>query len=219
MNAERRPAASFPPAAPKPRPSVWRQIWRVIYWASIVGGAWGIVLMLRRAPAPQVTVSPEAARSAETKLAALAAPSAPSLTPNEPQKIALTEEELNSFLNTRLALAGGGAGTEPSLAQVKGSVRDVKVTLVGDRVRAFVLFNLAGKDLTLQLEGRLHVVDGYLRFEPTEGSLGDLSVPGSALDAALARVFSDPQTRESLRMPRDVRDIRVENGELVIERQ
>jgi hypothetical protein len=207
------------PVAVKPRASLGRIIWRVIYWGSIVVGAWGIVLMLRRAPAPQVTVSPEAARSAEQKLATLAAPSAPSLTPSEPQRIALSEEELNSFLAARLRFAEGGAGTEPSLEQVKASVRDVKVTFVGDRARAFVLFNLAGKDLTLQLEGRLHVVDGYLRFEPTGGSLGDLSVPGSVLDAAISRLFTSPENRENFRLPPDIRDIRIENGELVIERQ
>jgi len=207
------------PAAPKPPASIWRKAWRVFYWLSIFAGAWTLVLMLRRAPAPQVSVSPQAAHSAENKLAALAAPPAPSLTPSEPQRIALTEEELNSYLAVHLALQGGAPGAEPTVEQVHSSVRDVKVTLEGDRARVFAVFNLAGKDLTLELEGRLHVVQGYLRFEPTGGNLGDLSLPQSALDAAVSRLVDNPQNRESFRVPPGIRDIRVENGELVIERQ
>jgi len=175
--------------------------------------------MLRRAPEPQVSVSPEAARSAENKLAALAVPPAPSLAPGEPQRIVLTEQELNSYLAAHLALQGGAPGAEPVAGQARSSVRDVKVTLAGDRARVFAVFNLAGKDLTLELEGRLHVLDGYLRFEPTGGNLGDLSLPQSALAAAVSRLFDNPVNRENFRMPPEIRDIRVENGELVIERQ
>jgi hypothetical protein len=207
------PAAHSTPASPKPPVSVWRKAWRVIYWLSILAGIWTLVLMLRRAPVPQVSVSPQAARSAESKLAALAAPPPPSLSPGEPQRIALTEEELNSFLAARLALQGGAAG------QAGSSVRDVKVALQGDRARVFAVFNLAGKDLTLELEGHLHVVDGYLRFEPTGGKLGDLSLPQSALDATVATLVDNPVNRDAFRVPPGIRDIRVENGELVIERQ
>ncbi|HKO04420.1 MAG TPA: hypothetical protein VJW51_06710 [Candidatus Acidoferrales bacterium] len=116
-------------------------------------------------------------------------------------------------------LQGGAPGAEPGVEQVKSSVRDVKVTLQGDRARVFAVFNLAGKDLTLKLEGRLHVVDGYLRFEPTAGNLGDFSLPQSALAAAVSRLMDSPENHESFRVPPGVRDIRVQDGELVIDRQ
>jgi hypothetical protein len=209
------PAQSPSASAPKPPASLLRKIWRVIYWGSILAGAWGIILMLRRAPAPQVSASPEAARSAAQKFSALAARGAPSLSPGEPQRIELTEEEVNSFLAERLL----AAGTQPPPGQGIGSVRDVKVKFSGDRARIFGVFNLTGKDLTLEMEGRLHVVDAYLRFEPTAGSLGELSLPQSALDALISRMFDSSEARESFRMPPGIRDIRVENGELVIERQ
>jgi len=35
---------------------------------------------------------------------------------------------------------------------------------------AYVVFNFHGKDMTLQLEGRLTAANGYLRFEPRERS-------------------------------------------------
>lgn len=213
MNVGSMPAAHPAPVSPKPPVSIWRKAWRVFYWLSILAGLWTLVLMLRRAPVPQVSVSPQAARSAESKLAALAAPPPPSLTPGEPQRIALTEEELNSYLAARLALQGGSAG------QAGSSVRDLKVALEGDRARVFAVFDLVGKDLTLVLEGRLHVVDGYLRFEPTGGQLGDLSLPQSALDATVATLLNNPMNRDAFRVPPSIRDIRVENGELVIVRQ
>jgi len=209
MNPGQIPGASKPPAG------LARRIWRVIYWGTILAGAWGIILMLRRAPAPQVTTSSEAALSAGQKLSALAAPPALHLSPGEPQRIELTEEEVNSFLAERLL----EAGTQPPLGQGIGSVRDVKVTFFGDRARIYALFNLAGKDLSLAMEGRLRVAGGYLRFEPTGGSLGDLALPPSALDAFMSRLFDSPEAREAFRMPPSIRDVRVENGELVIERQ
>jgi hypothetical protein len=213
-------SASRPsPTAPKPPASVWRKAWRVFYWLSILAGAWTLVLMLRRAPAPQVTVSPQAAKSAQQKLETLAVPPSLSREPNQSRRIELSEEELNSYLVAHLALGGGDAGAEPTVEQLRSSVRDVKVTLQGDHVGVFAVFDLAGKDLTLQMEGRLHVADGYLRFEPTGGNLGDLALPQSALSAAVTHLFENPENREKFRVPPEIRDVRVENGALVIERQ
>src|SRR5271155_4439542 len=134
------PSSSPPLAAPNSRPSPWRVAWRVFYWLSIVAGAWTLVLMLRRAPVPQVSVSPQAARSAERKLEGFAPAPAPSLTPGAPPRVELTEEELNSYLAAHLALQGGAPGAEPTVEQARSSVRDVKVTLQGDRARVFAVF-------------------------------------------------------------------------------
>jgi hypothetical protein len=172
--------------------------------------------MLRRVPAPQVARSPAAARSAATKLESLAQP--PSLSSGGHVRIVLTEEELNSYLATRLGMSLGPE-SEPSVEQLKSSVSNVEVSLAGDQARAYVLFNLAGKDLTLQLEGRMHVVGGYLQFQPTGGSLGELALPQSALDAAVAHIASDPEKHEAFRVSPEIRDVFVENGALVIERR
>ncbi|HMD32401.1 MAG TPA: hypothetical protein VKG84_10865 [Candidatus Acidoferrales bacterium] len=213
------PTANSPPAPPKPPASIWRKAWRVFYWASIVAGAWMLVLMLRRAPSPQVTVSPQAAQSAEQKMLALATPPSLVSEPNESRRIELSEEELNSFLAAHVPGGGGEENAEPTVDQLQASVQSVKVTLQGDQASIFAVMNLLGKDLTLQLQGRLHVVGGYLRFEPTGGNLGDLALPQSALSAAVTRLFDKPENREKFRVPAEIRDVRVENGALVIERQ
>jgi hypothetical protein len=94
-------------------------------------------------------------------------------------------------------------------------VRDVKVELIEDRVRAYVVFDFHGKDLTLQLEGRLASDNGYLRFVPVSGQLGSLPIPQSALETAVQRMMESPENREKLRLPPEITDLRIENGELL----
>jgi hypothetical protein len=106
---------------------------------------------------------------------------------------------------------------DPTIEEVKSSVRDVKIALADDRVQAYVLFDFHGKDLSLILEGHLHVVNGYLRFEPTSGKLGSLPLPQSTLESAVTRLFDAPENRERMRVPLEIRDVRIENGELVVE--
>jgi hypothetical protein len=204
-------------SAPKPKPSGWRIAWRIFWWATTVLGAWGLFLMLRRAPAPAVTVSAQAEQSAEQKLQTLATPPSLSREPGESRRIQLSEEELNSYLTARLAL--GTADPDPTVEQMRSAVRDVKVTLQGDTAGVYAVFELMGKDVTLQMQGHLHVVDGYLKFEPVSGNLGDFALPQSALSATVGRMLDNPENRETLRMPPEIKDVRVENGALVIEQK
>jgi hypothetical protein len=106
---------------------------------------------------------------------------------------------------------------DPTVEEVQSSVRDVTIALADDRVQAYVIFGFHGKDLSLVLEGHLHVVNGYLRFEPTSGKLGSLPLPQSALESAVAGLFDAPENRERMRLPLEIRDVRIENGELVVE--
>ena len=188
----------------------------MFYTCLAIWGAWGIIQMLRAVPAPQVTVSAEAARSAERKLGALAVPLAPSSGNAQAEPIRLSADELDSYLAEHFPMSSGmGAGSGNS----SNSVRDVRLTFSGDRAQLYVRFRLLVKDVTLQLAGRLHVAGGYLRFEITDGSLGYLTLPGWALDQGLTPYITEAEVRNHLRVPDEIRDIRVENGELVIERQ
>src|SRR6202008_640642 len=70
------------------------------------------------------------------------------------------------------------AGTDPAtLEQVQSSVKDVKIDMERDLVKAYVIFDFHGKDLSLELEGRLGTQDGYIKFEPVAGKLGSLPLP------------------------------------------
>jgi len=99
--------------------------------------------------------------------------------------------------------------------QMRSAVKDVKVELIEDRARAFVVFDLHGKDMTLQLEGRLGAENGYLRFEPVAGQLGSLPIPRSALESAVQRLMESPENREKLRLPDGMSSLKIENGEIV----
>jgi hypothetical protein len=94
-------------------------------------------------------------------------------------------------------------------------VRDVKVQLIDDRVKAYVVFDVHGKDMTLQLEGRLGAQNGYLQFVPVSGQIGSLPIPQSTLESAVRRLMDSPENREKLKLPPEIVDLHIENGEIV----
>jgi hypothetical protein len=108
------------------------------------------------------------------------------------------------------------AGTSAEqIEQVRSQVKDVKVELVEDRVRAYVVFDMHGKDVTLQLEGKLGAQDGYLNFEPVSGQIGSLPLPPSALQTAMRHILENPENREKFKLPADMSDLKIVNGEVV----
>ena len=60
-------------------------------------------------------------------------------------------------------------------------------------------------------------MNGYLRFESTSGKLGSLPLPQSTLESGVTRLFDTPENREKMRVTLEIRDIRIENGEVVVE--
>ena len=74
-------------------------------------------------------------------------------------------------------------------------------------VKAYVVFDFHGKDMSLELDGHLRSENGYLRFVPISGKLGSLPLPQSTLDSAVEKMMSSPKNREKLRLPADVNDI------------
>lgn len=106
---------------------------------------------------------------------------------------------------------------QPTLREVRSAVSDIRINLSGDEVQAYLLFELFGKDLTLELAGRLVTQDGYLRMEPTAGRLGSFPIPAVALNNAVSRLFDAPENREQFRLDDSISGIRIENGQLVVE--
>ncbi len=109
------------------------------------------------------------------------------------------------------------AGADPAtLAEVQSSVKDVKVDMNGDLVKAYVVFDFHGKDLSLELDGHLRSQDGYLKFDPVAGKLGSLPLPQSTLDEAVQKMMDSPENRERLRLPSNVSDVQIADGQAVI---
>src|SRR5260370_35613414 len=85
----------------------------------------------------------------------------------------MDESELNSSLASPLAISPNGSpnsspgGASPAdVEQGRSAVKDVKGQLIEDRVRAYVVFGFHGKDMTLQLEGKLGAEGGKFPFHP-----------------------------------------------------
>ena len=211
-------------AAPSPEVSSWKWGFRVLRWTTYAAGIVTLLLVLHKAPPPLVETSPEAAARAEEKFQDVEK----SIASGRPATMRMDSEELNSYLASHLDLQGGSARAgnaggpnnatslaPPDVEQMRSNVRDVKVQLVDDRVLAYVVFDVHGKDLTLQLEGRLGSQNGYLRFDPLNGRIGSMPIPQSALQSAIQKMMASPENREKLRLPEGVTDLHIENGEVV----
>ncbi len=216
-----------------------------------------LLLIFHKSPPPKVSINPQAAASASSKISQAQA----AAQQNQPHQVTLNSTELNSYLNSNLQLQNEGAkpdatsanpettgvqpeatsapatvpdaansgatstsssadasnaAAEPTIDEVQSAVKDVKVDLVGDLVKAYVVFDFHGKDMSLELDGHLSSSDGYLHFEPTAGELGSLPLPQSVLDAAVDKLMSSPENREKLRLPAGVSSIKIVNGQVVV---
>jgi len=182
--------------------------------------------VLRR-PAPVVapaapSVAIANAQSFQEKLEKLERPR----TNGEPAgEVRMNSGEINAALAqaagtltaTATVPAPSGTGTTPNGSmEFPGPVPDIKdyqVAMDGDLVRGQFLTQIGGKDVYLTLAGHLGSKDGYATFDATEVKIGDLSVPASLVNEVLQKKLNEQ--REQIKLPPNVKDIRVENGELV----
>jgi hypothetical protein len=222
--------------------ALFKKLYRILTWVTLASLVLTIALVLRKSPPPQVPNDPNAAVRAQQKFEAADAAKAS----GQPAKVQLDRNELNSYLAQNLQLrsptpdspsnslppssnptgiatappsdptAGIGGSDQPTLDEVQSSVKDVKVDMVGDIVKAYVVFDFHGKDMSLELDGHLRVENGYMRFEPVSGSLGSLPLPQSTLNAAVERLMASPENREKLKLPSDISDIQIVNGQAQI---
>jgi hypothetical protein len=94
-------------------------------------------------------------------------------------------------------------------------VKDVRADPHGDLFKAYIVYNFHTQDLSLELNGHLHAEGGYLKFEPVSGSLGSLPLPQSVLQSAAQQLLDSTENREKLRLPQDVTDIQIVDGQIV----
>ncbi len=213
------------------------RIYRGFRWITLAVLILVLVLILVPSAPPKVSYTAENVRAVEEKIQDFQQ----SAREGRPDSLAMDEPELNAWLGQNLALKGSeqrihpsplqtpesaislakkalapDPSTDPRLEQVQSSVRDVKVQLRGDSMRVHTLFELYGKSLSLELEGKVTTRDGYLRFEPSSGKLGSLPLPGATLRRAVDRLFESPENREKFRLPQEIEDIRVEERKLIV---
>jgi hypothetical protein len=134
-----------------------------------------------------------------------------------------TEVHLNSDeVGAALAQAIGGAGAgelsaDSNLGGGAPAIKDQQVSFEGDVVHGQFLTEIAGKDVWVTVSGHLASKDGYATFEPTEFKVGDFSVPVSLVNPALQKKLAEQ--RDRLKLPDFVGDVKVQNGELVMQQK
>jgi len=200
---------------PPPGPGLFSQLFRLARWAIVLGCLAALFMMFRQAPPPTVAIDPEGAQKVGGKF--LAAQEA--AMQGQSFSMPLTEAELNAWLQANLASSGGTApagGGQPTQQQVQSSMKDIKLHLVGDQIQAYTLFTLYGKDVTLQLTGKLQVKDGRIRLDAAEGMIGTLPIPKATLGSATSSLFDSPTNREKFTLPPHIANVQVLNGELLI---
>jgi hypothetical protein len=220
-----------------PNSSPYKIVYRILSYGALLALGLILGLILKKSPPPAVKYDPQASARAEQKLAAAGQAQAA----GQPAQVQLDRTELNSFVQQNLqtgsspapASSGAPAAAAPgsdnggsstnlndetsqTIEQVQSEVKDVKVDMDGDLVKAYVVFDFHGKDLSLELDGHLSSQDGYIKFDPVAGKLGSLPLPQSTLDAAVEKMMNSPENRERLKLPNDINDIHIENGQAVV---
>jgi len=170
----------------------------------IVSGA--LILLLRVAPAPVVHTNPAIAQKLARELQRAQAAAAI----GESGVVNADEAEINSTLEHYLRAAPATTGTN------QAKVQDMKLNLVGDRLRLYVLLNVKNKNLSVLLQGKLTTANGYLNFEPESGKIGDLPIPGSWLRKTMNQLMENPESRKALQLPSNLNDVHVESGKMVV---
>jgi hypothetical protein len=202
---------------------------RIISFATLAISILTLVLVLRR-PAPVATPAAPAAAAADAnsfqeKMNQLAQPRTPGEGESE---IRINSGELSAALaqangllpsaapantSTRAPSSSSPASGAMEFPGAVPSIKDYQVSMDGDVVRGQFLTQIAGKDVYLTLAGHLGSKDGYATFDATEIKVGDLSVPASLVNGVLQKRLAEQ--RDQLKLPDNVKDLKVENGELV----
>ena len=133
------------------------------------------------------------------------------------------EVHLNSDeVGAALARATGGAGSgelspDSNVGSGAPTIKDQQVSFDGDVVHGQFLTDIAGKDVWVTVSGHLTSKEGYASFEPTEFKVGDLSVPVSLVNPTLQKRLAEQ--RDRLKLPDFVGDLKVQNGELILQQK
>ena len=203
-------------------PGLLSRVFRILPWISLTLSVGLLLLILRQAPPLSIQTDPQAADRVAEKMAQLQM----AVQASQPHAVTLNEADLNQWMRDNLAFASAHqaqqagipapVGSEPSVQEVQSALKDVRMNLIGNQLRAYALFVLYGKEISLQLDGMIETQGGYIRLKPTAGKLGSLPIPSSTLNSVVHQLFDSPQNRDKFQLPPQIESIRIENNTLVI---
>ena len=181
-----------------------------------------LVLVLRRPARVAAPATPEvAAASAQSFQEKIDRLGQPKVSEAGADEVRITSDEINAALAQAagtLPASGSSPGASSPGASMEfpgpvPTVKDYQVSMDGDLVRGQFVTQIAGKDVYLTLAGHVGAKDGYATFDATEVKIGNLSVPASLVNDVLQKKLAEQ--RDQLKLPANVKDLKVENGQLV----
>jgi hypothetical protein len=140
-----------------------------------------------------------------------------SSSPQAKAEVRINSDEVEAALSQALGAGTGELSADSNLGSGAPTIKDQQVSFEGDVVRGQFLTVIAGKDVWVTVSGHLTSKDGYATFEPTEFKVGDLSVPVSLVNPTLQKRLAEQ--RDRLKLPDYVGDVKVQNGELVMQQK
>ncbi len=211
---------------PRPSRGAFRLVFRVFPWVSLAAALGLIYLVFQQAPPLEIQMDPGALERVDRKMGELQL----AAQMGRPYTLSLDEAELNAWLHAGMASAQGDsahrvAGDAPRMnipeddqkfQEAQSAMKDLRVNLSGDILRAYAVFDFNGRNLSLLLEGRVRVQDGYLRLEPTSGKIGSLPIPQVTLDGVVNRLFDSPQNRDAFRLSPQISTVDIRHGKLFV---
>ena len=192
----------------------WRLSFRTIRLFLLVP----TVLILLLITWPQRTLPSEPDPEAPARMQMKIAETQEIVGKGEAHQLKLDEWEVNSWLDENLTQAMTETQAQIGEEWAKhGTVDSLVVAFEEDRIQVHLQFQVLSKDMALTLWGRVRTVDGYLRMDVDSGAMGQLPLPRSVLQRAMSNVFDSPENMEKFQLPPGIGDIRLENGQLVVD--
>jgi len=185
-----------------------KKIYRIISWSLLILFLISILLILRKPSVAPVPTSPEAGKSFDQKIQELQT----AHQQGTPKEIRITESELNAKLQEGMQEASAAPSGPAAL-------KAATIHLEGDKFVGTFTVNVSGKDIYVTLGGKLGVSNGTLQLTPTEVRMGSLPVPISVVESTLRDKLNSPTMRDRMKLPDSIKDVRIENGELVLQSQ
>jgi hypothetical protein len=197
---------------------------RIVSLSTLAISIFTLILVLRR-PAPvALPVSPKAmaanAQSFQEKVSQLEQPKESGAGDSE---VRMNADELNAALAQAAGAltsqvapgsdSNSGSGGASPVSMAVPTLKDPQLSMDGDLLRGQFLTQIAGKDVYLTLAGHLGAKDGYATFDATEVKVGDLTIPASLVNEVLQKKLAEQ--RDQLKLPPNVKDLKIENGQLV----
>jgi hypothetical protein len=222
-DARDEPAPPVPTVkSPSAAAGLTSQLLRLLPWISLAITAGVLFLILKQAPPLIIQSDPQAAERVAAKMAQLQL----AMESGRAHSLSLSEAELNQWMRDNLAVAAAHQareaglslppGHETTVQEVHSALKDVRINMMDHQLRAYALFTLYGKDISLQLDGTLETADGILRLKPVAGKLGSMPIPRSTLDHVVQKLFDSPQNRDKFKLPPQIASVWIENSTLVI---